>query len=73
MLGLNAKVQHSSMLQVGLSEPYKIGQARQVTLRIFQRHVPMQCDGEPWRQAPATITVKRCEGYSQVRSHKNEL
>jgi hypothetical protein len=26
-------------------------------MRVCGRHVPMQCDGEPWRQAPATITV----------------
>jgi hypothetical protein len=54
------------MNQVGLSEPYLIGQAREVTLRTYGRQLPMQCDGEPWSQSPATITLKAAEEYTQV-------
>lgn len=61
---------HIAQMQVGLSEPYKIGQARQIRIVIkdsksgqtagFSDKIPAQCDGEPWlQQSSAVITVER--------------
>ncbi|CAM1302894.1 DGKE (predicted) [Pycnogonum litorale] len=47
---------HIAQLQVGLSEPIRIGQAETVTIRLHE-NVPMQVDGEPWEQHPAEITI----------------
>ncbi|KAL1230191.1 Diacylglycerol kinase epsilon [Trichinella pseudospiralis] len=41
---------HIAQMQVGLSEPYRIGQAKKVQIRIKDCLLPMQVDGEPWRQ-----------------------
>ena len=43
-------------MQVGLSEPFRVGQAHKVEI-ILRGSAPMQTDGEPWEQHPATITV----------------
>jgi diacylglycerol kinase (ATP) len=49
---------HIAQLQVGLSEPIRLGQGRRLSLRIFHRgRLPMQVDGEPWEQGPGTLTV----------------
>ncbi|OUC47857.1 diacylglycerol kinase accessory domain protein [Trichinella nativa] len=45
------------LLEVGLSEPYRIGQAKKVQIRIKDCSLPMQVDGEPWRQGPSTILI----------------
>ncbi len=41
---------------MGLAEPYRIGQARTVSIKLLKRF-PVQIDGEPWEQPPANITV----------------
>lgn len=47
---------HIAQLQVGLSEPVRIGQARSVRLKLLEK-MPMQIDGEPWEQPPSDIEV----------------
>ena len=43
-------------LQVGLSEPHRIGQAKKVQIKL-RGSAPMQIDGEPWEQHPAEILI----------------
>lgn len=47
---------HIARLQVGLSEPLKLGQVSQVKIKLSSK-TPMQIDGEPWIQSPALITL----------------
>ena len=49
-------------LQVGLSEPHRIGQAKEVRVEL-RDSVPLQIDGEPWEQHPAVINIVH---HSQV-------
>merc|ERR1719348_345930 len=47
---------HIAQMQVGLSEPHRVGQAREIKLKLTGS-VPMQIDGEPWEQHPAEISL----------------
>ncbi|KAF5293600.1 hypothetical protein FQA39_LY03085 [Lamprigera yunnana] len=47
---------HIAQLQVGLSKPYRIGQARKIEIHLHTS-APIQVDGEPWQQHPAHIRV----------------
>lgn len=47
---------HVAQLQVGISEPVRLGQAKEVKLELLE-HLPVQVDGEPWEQAPATLHI----------------
>jgi diacylglycerol kinase (ATP) len=47
---------HIAQMQVGLAEPFRIGQARHVCIKLFKRF-PVQIDGEPWEQNPAVINI----------------
>lgn len=47
---------HIAQMQVGLSEPHRIGQAMQVKIKLLDS-APMQIDGEPWEQHPAEISL----------------
>jgi diacylglycerol kinase (ATP) len=47
---------HIAQMQVGLSEPHRIGQARSVKIKL-RGSAPMQIDGEPWEQHPAEIDI----------------
>ncbi|XP_065173705.1 diacylglycerol kinase epsilon isoform X2 [Atheta coriaria] len=47
---------HIAQLQVGLSSPHRIGQAKTVEIRL-NAMAPVQADGEPWRQRPANIRI----------------
>ena len=48
---------HLGQLQVGLSRAVRLAQCRSLQLTA-QAAMPMQIDGEPWFQAPASISVK---------------
>ncbi|KAA0188258.1 hypothetical protein HAZT_HAZT007986 [Hyalella azteca] len=48
---------HICQLQIGLSEPTRLGQCRSLQVTVAGSAVPMQVDGEPWEQQPGTITV----------------
>lgn len=47
---------HIAQLQVGLAEPYRIGQAKHVRMRLKKRF-PVQIDGEPFELSPGTIDI----------------
>ncbi|XP_022916830.1 diacylglycerol kinase epsilon [Onthophagus taurus] len=47
---------HIAQLQVGLSTPHKIGQAKIVEIRLKSK-APVQVDGEPWEQMPAVFKI----------------
>ncbi len=48
---------HIAQLQVGIGEPYIIGQAKHVRITL-QKRFPVQIDGEPFEQSPAIIDIK---------------
>lgn len=47
---------HIAQLQVGIAEPFRIGQAKNVRIKLLKRF-PVQIDGEPWEQNPALIDI----------------
>ena len=51
-------------LQVGLSEPHRVGQAETVRIEL-EGSVPLQIDGEPWEQHPAVITITHSSQVQQ--------
>ncbi|XP_055877944.1 diacylglycerol kinase epsilon-like isoform X1 [Biomphalaria glabrata] len=50
---------HIAQLQVGLATPLRLGQAQNIKITLHGGNTPMQIDGEPWEQHPATITITR--------------
>ncbi|XP_017771551.1 PREDICTED: diacylglycerol kinase epsilon [Nicrophorus vespilloides] len=70
---------HIAQLQVGLSTPHRIGQAKNVEIQL-KATSPVQVDGEPWEQHPANIKIsivdqatvlvnrKRSSGHSSASS-----
>uniref|UniRef100_A0A1A9V247 Diacylglycerol kinase n=1 Tax=Glossina austeni TaxID=7395 RepID=A0A1A9V247_GLOAU len=57
---------HIAQLQVGISKPVRLGQAKHVKL-VIKSTCPMQADGEPWIQQPAEM---RLQSRSQARMLK---
>lgn len=57
---------HIAQMQVGLSEPLRLGQARSVKIELSAK-APMQLDGEPWEQGPCSITITH---HNQARLMK---
>ena len=49
---------HLGQIKVGLSNAQRLCQCRRVTIKI-KKKVPVQIDGEPWRQPPSTIKIER--------------
>ena len=49
---------HLGQIRVGLSNAQKLCQCRQASI-IIRKKVPVQTDGEPWRQNVCTLHVKR--------------
>ena len=47
---------HLGQLQIGLSRPIKLAQCRSARITLLEA-IPVQMDGEPWRQPPATLDV----------------
>jgi diacylglycerol kinase (ATP) len=41
---------------IGLSEPLRFGQAKEVKIKLLER-LPIQVDGEPWLQFPTTVSL----------------
>lgn len=62
---------HIGQMQVGLGEPHRVGQAREVRI-VLQDSVPMQIDGEPWEQHPAEISLTHHKQVSRpARAHSH--
>jgi len=57
---------HIAQMQVGLSEPHRIGQAETVRIELDDS-VPLQIDGEPWEQHPAVLHIKHHSQVSVVK------
>lgn len=47
---------HIGQMMIGLSEPYRFPQGKSIVIKVFDQ-LPMQVDGEPWLQHPATIRI----------------
>lgn len=47
---------HLGQLQIGLSRPIKLAQCRTARVTLLEA-IPVQMDGEPWHQPPATLEV----------------
>lgn len=47
---------HIGQLMIGLNEPLRIGQAKEVKITLLER-LPIQVDGEPKLQYPSTINI----------------
>ncbi len=47
---------HLGQLQVGLSRAIRLAQCRRARITALEA-LPMQIDGEPWRQPPATLDI----------------
>ena len=47
---------HLGQLQIGLSRPIKLAQCRSARITLLEA-IPVQMDGEPWHQPPATLDV----------------
>lgn len=58
---------HIAQLQVGLSRPVRLGQARRVRIRLHGT-LPVQADGEPWMQAPCDINIGHCGQATMLRN-----
>lgn len=54
---------HLGQLQVGLSRAIRLAQCHSLTI-VASQALPVQIDGEPWQQAPATLHISL---HSQVR------
>lgn len=59
---------HIAQLKVGLASSCRLGQARKVRLEL-SGNAPMQVDGEPWQQNPATINIT-FHNFATVLAHK---
>lgn len=55
VLGITSSF-HIAQMMVGLSEPLRIGRAKTVLIKLFDK-LPMQVDGEPWIQHPCNIKI----------------
>ncbi|XP_055533315.1 diacylglycerol kinase epsilon [Wyeomyia smithii] len=58
---------HIAQLQVGISKPVRLGQARSVRLQLHST-LPVQADGEPWMQAPCDININHCGQVTMLRN-----
>nr|CAG4645341.1 EOG090X00MP [Lynceus sp. MCZ IZ 141354] len=47
---------HIGQMQLGLSEPFRFGQAKRVKIEMLG-NAPVQADGEPWEQGPCQIDI----------------
>lgn len=50
---------HIAQMQVGLSEPLRLGRGKSFKL-VLTGNVPAQADGEPWEQSPCEILINHC-------------
>ncbi|XP_034933931.1 diacylglycerol kinase epsilon [Chelonus insularis] len=58
---------HIAQLQVGLSQPHRLGQAKTVKIKLLDS-CAVQIDGEPWYQSPCEFTITHCNQASMLMS-----
>lgn len=63
---------HIAQLQVGLSTPHRIGQAKTVEVRLKVAS-PVQVDGEPWEQNPAHIRISLVDQATVLMYKKRSI
>lgn len=56
---------HIAQLQMGLSQPLRLGQASNVKIKLLES-CAMQVDGEPWCQQPCEFNVTFCNQASML-------
>lgn len=56
---------HMAQLQVGLSQPHRLGQAKNVKVKLT-KSCAIQIDGEPWYQHPCEFEVAYCNKASML-------
>ncbi|XP_012271942.1 diacylglycerol kinase epsilon [Orussus abietinus] len=56
---------HIAQLQVGLSQPHRLGQASTVKVKLHGS-CAVQVDGEPWYQNPCEIDITHCDRASML-------
>lgn len=60
---------HLGQIKVGLSNAQRLCQCREAVITL-KNNVPVQVDGEPWRQRPCTLTVRRKQAQA-VMLHRS--
>ncbi|XP_066588892.1 diacylglycerol kinase epsilon isoform X2 [Prorops nasuta] len=58
---------HMAQLQIGLSQPHRIGQAKTVKIKLLKSSA-IQVDGEPWYQNPCELTISYCNQATMLMS-----
>lgn len=61
---------HLGQIKVGLSTPQRLCQCREAVI-VIKRKVPVQIDGEPWRQNVCTLRVRRKKDATRML-HRSE-
>ncbi|CAM9478679.1 unnamed protein product [Choristocarpus tenellus] len=59
-------VLHLGQIHLGLSQALSVTQCRELQVRTLSS-LPMQVDGEPWKQPPSEITVKQHNQAAMLR------
>ncbi|XP_044016768.1 diacylglycerol kinase epsilon isoform X1 [Aphidius gifuensis] len=58
---------HIAQLQVGMSQPHRLGQAKTVKIKLLDS-CAVQIDGEPWYQNPCEFDITYCNQASMLMS-----
>ncbi|XP_024940826.1 diacylglycerol kinase epsilon isoform X2 [Cephus cinctus] len=61
---------HIAQLQVGLSQPHRLGQASTIKIKLLGS-CAVQVDGEPWYQHPCEFTLTYCNQASMLMKINN--
>lgn len=62
---------HIAQLQIGLSEPLRLGQGRHVKIHLKER-LPIQVDGEPWEQSSCLMTFSYQGQATMLRNNVSD-
>lgn len=60
---------HMAQLQVGINKPIRLGQAKNVRIRM-RESFPVQADGEPWIQTPCDLKIS-CNGQAKMLQYSS--
>ncbi|XP_067128427.1 diacylglycerol kinase epsilon isoform X2 [Centruroides vittatus] len=62
---------HIAQLHIGLSEPVRLGQAKEVKINLHER-LPVQVDGEPWEQFPSSVIITHLKQVTMLYNYSQE-